>query len=55
MAALRGDQTAAAVLDLMGGDVNDELLRVRDAVARVTDFAGRSFQRWASENAAAFR
>jgi hypothetical protein len=43
------------VLDLMGGDVNEELLKVRDTVSRVTGSPARSFQQWASENATAFR
>ena len=55
MASFMGDETADAVLDLMGGDVNDELLKVRDTVLRVTGSAARSFQQWASENGAAFR
>ncbi|WP_431040522.1 SDR family oxidoreductase [Streptomyces sp. P1-3] len=55
MASFMGEQTADAVLDLMGGDVNDELLRVRDTVSQVTGSPARSFQQWASENAAAFR
>ena len=55
MAAFVGDQTADSVLDLMGGDVNHELLKVRDTVSRVTGSPARSFQQWASENAAAFR
>ncbi|MFE5730371.1 SDR family oxidoreductase [Streptomyces sp. NPDC056528] len=55
MASFMGDATADAVLDLMGGDVNDELLKVRDTVARVTGSAARSFRQWASDNSAAFR
>ncbi|MEH0545195.1 NAD(P)H-binding protein [Streptomyces sp. B21-105] len=55
MASFMGDETADAVLDLMGGDVNDELLKVRDTVAQVTGSAARSFQQWASDNGAAFR
>lgn len=55
MASFMGDETADAVLDLMGGDINDELLTVRDTVPQVTGFAARSFQQWASENGAAFR
>ncbi|WP_238412703.1 SDR family oxidoreductase [Saccharothrix deserti] len=55
MAPLMGDETANAVLDLMGGDVNDELLTVRDTVARVTGSPARSFRQWATENADAFR
>ncbi|MFE1772701.1 NAD(P)H-binding protein [Streptomyces sp. NPDC059008] len=55
MAPFMGDETADAVLDLMGGDVNDELLTVRDTVPQVTGSPARSFQQWASENRAAFR
>lgn len=55
MAAFLGDEAADAVLDLTGGDVNDELLRVRDTVSRVTGFPARPFSQWISENAAAFR
>ncbi|GAA0935726.1 hypothetical protein GCM10009560_43990 [Nonomuraea longicatena] len=55
MAAFLGDQTAAAVLDLTGGDVNDELARVRDTVSQVTGAPARTFRQWAQENAAAFR
>ncbi|TWV53576.1 NAD-dependent epimerase/dehydratase family protein [Streptomyces misionensis] len=55
MTSFMGDETADAVLDLMGGDVNDELLKVRDTVLQVTGSAARSFQHWASENGAAFR
>ncbi|MGW7435298.1 NAD(P)H-binding protein [Streptomyces sp. NPDC054849] len=55
MAAVFGADAADAVLDVMGGDVNDELLRVRDTVAQVTGRAARPFEQWASENAHAFR
>ncbi|UXI81793.1 NAD(P)H-binding protein [Streptomyces vinaceusdrappus] len=55
MSPFLGDRTAHAVLDLMGGDVNDELLRVRDTVQRVTGSPARTFRQWASENATAFR
>ncbi|MES4900761.1 MULTISPECIES: NAD(P)H-binding protein [unclassified Streptomyces] len=55
MAAFLGDEAASAVLDLMGGDVNDELLKVRDTVERVTGRPARAFRQWAEENAAAFR
>ncbi|MGW1376703.1 SDR family oxidoreductase [Streptomyces sp. NPDC002446] len=55
MASFMGSQVADAVLDLMGGDVNDELLRVHDTVAQVTGSPARPFQQWASENIAAFR
>ncbi|MFF5981226.1 NAD(P)H-binding protein [Streptomyces olindensis] len=55
LAPLLGDETADAVLDLLGGDVNEELLKVRDTVPRVTGSAARSFRQWASEQGAAFR
>jgi uncharacterized protein YbjT (DUF2867 family) len=55
MLSIMDDQTADAVLDLMGGDLNDELLKVRDTVALVTNAPASSFQQWATENAAAFR
>ncbi|MFE5894753.1 NAD(P)H-binding protein [Streptomyces sp. NPDC056462] len=55
MAAVFGDETADAVLDVTGGDVNDELLMVRDTVSRVTGSAARPFQQWAAENADFFR
>lgn len=55
MAAFLGDEAADAVLDLTGGDVNDELLMVRDTVSRITGAPARTFQQWASENATAFR
>ncbi|MFF0294532.1 NAD(P)H-binding protein [Kitasatospora sp. NPDC004614] len=55
MAAVFGAGTADAVLDVMGGDVNEALRRVRDTVAQVTGSAARPFRQWASENAAAFR
>jgi uncharacterized protein YbjT (DUF2867 family) len=55
MAELMGDETAAAVLDLMGGDANDALLAVRDTVTRVTGRPGRTFAQWVAENTAAFR
>lgn len=55
MAPFLGDDVAASVLDLMGGDANDELLKVRDGVPRVTGLPARPFQRWAAENGAAFR
>ncbi|GGU69707.1 NAD(P)H-binding protein [Lentzea flava] len=50
-----GDEVADAVLDLMGGDVNDELLAVRDTVERITGRPAAPFSRWAQANAAAFR
>lgn len=55
MAAVFGSEAAEAVLDATGGDVNDELLTVRDTVARVTGFPARPFQQWAAENADIFR
>ncbi|MFD7630751.1 NAD(P)H-binding protein [Streptomyces sp. NPDC059851] len=55
MAPYLGDEVADAVLDVTGGDVNEELLRVHDTVERVTGFPARPFHRWAEENAAAFR
>ncbi|MFD7430995.1 NAD(P)H-binding protein [Streptomyces sp. NPDC059818] len=55
MAAVFGAEAADAVLDVTGGDVNDELLRVRDTVAQVTGTPARPFRQWASENADAFR
>ncbi|MFE7274155.1 NAD(P)H-binding protein [Streptomyces sp. NPDC057623] len=54
MAAFLGDETANAVLDVTGGAVNAELLRVRDTVSRVTGAPARTFRRWAAEHAAAF-
>ncbi|WP_030610308.1 NAD(P)H-binding protein [Streptomyces sclerotialus] len=54
MASFMGDETADAVLDLLGGDVNDELQKVRDTVPRVTGSPARSFQQWATEHSAAF-
>ncbi|MFR9721869.1 NAD(P)H-binding protein [Streptomyces sp. MS19] len=55
MSAFLGDEVAAAVLDLTGGDVNAELRAVRDTVERVTGAPATPFARWAEENAAAFR
>ncbi|WP_395571924.1 SDR family oxidoreductase [Streptomyces sp. BK79] len=55
LAAFLGDEAADAVLDVTGGDVNDELLKVRDTVSQVTGFPARTFHQWVSENAAAFR
>nr|WP_228562255.1 hypothetical protein [Catenulispora rubra] len=54
MAAAFGAEAADAVLDVMGGDVNDELLKVRDTVTRVTGVPGRLFQQWVAENTNAF-
>ncbi|MFE3073873.1 NAD(P)H-binding protein [Streptomyces sp. NPDC059247] len=55
MVAVFGPEAADAVLDLTGGDVNDELLAVRDTVTRVTGAPARTFRQWAEENAPAFR
>ncbi|MFC7326702.1 NAD(P)H-binding protein [Marinactinospora rubrisoli] len=55
MARYLGAETAAAVLDLMGGDVNDGVLAVRDTVPRVTGVPARFFREWAEEHVAAFR
>ncbi|MEC4016346.1 NAD(P)H-binding protein [Streptomyces sp. H27-D2] len=55
MAGFLGDEAADAVLDVTGGDVNDELLTVRDTVSQIVGAPGRVFQQWASGNAAAFR
>ncbi|MFC0601429.1 NAD(P)H-binding protein [Streptomyces palmae] len=55
MAVVMGEETADAVLDVTGGDVNEELLTVRDTVSRVTGSPGRTFAQWVSENVAAFR
>lgn len=55
MAAVFGPEAADAVLDVTGGDVNDELTAVRDTVPRVTGAPARPFRQWASENVTAFR
>jgi uncharacterized protein YbjT (DUF2867 family) len=55
LAPLLGDEAADAVLDLMGGDVNDELLKVHDTVPRLTGSPARPFRQWAAEHATAFR
>lgn len=54
MAGFLGDEAADAVLDLTGGDTNNELLMVRDTVSRITGSPARTFRQWATENAAAF-
>ncbi|MFD3918644.1 NAD(P)H-binding protein [Streptomyces sp. NPDC058595] len=54
MAAFLGDEAADAVLDVTGGDVNDELLAVRDTVPRIVGVPARTFRQWVTENAAAF-
>ncbi|MFI6575188.1 SDR family oxidoreductase [Nocardiopsis sp. NPDC050513] len=55
MAAFLGDEVAAAILDITGGDVNEELLTVRDTVAQVSGAPARTFGQWVRENADAFR
>ncbi|MFE4462722.1 NAD(P)H-binding protein [Nocardia tengchongensis] len=55
MVAAFGEEAADAVLDVTGGDVNDELLEVRDTASRITDSPARPFGRWVAENATAFR
>ncbi|MEU9408699.1 NAD(P)H-binding protein [Streptomyces sp. NPDC048281] len=55
MAAFLGDEAAAAVLDITGGDINEELLSVRDTVTRITRAPARTFRQWAVDNADAFR
>ncbi|MFJ9419124.1 NAD(P)H-binding protein [Streptomyces sp. NPDC101227] len=55
MAPVMGSETADAVLDVTGGDVNADLSAVRDTVPRLTGCPGTPFRRWATENAAAFR
>ncbi|MFD5734618.1 NAD(P)H-binding protein [Streptomyces sioyaensis] len=55
MAVFLGDEVADAVLDLTGGDVNDELLTVRDTASQIIGAPARTFEQWAAENAAAFR
>ncbi|MFJ3823429.1 NAD(P)H-binding protein [Streptomyces nodosus] len=55
MTAVFGEEAANAVLDATGGDVNDELLAVRDTLSQVTGFPGRPFRQWAEENVHVFR
>lgn len=55
MVAVFGDDAADAVLDVTGGDLNDELLAVRDTVSQVTGSPGRTFRQWVGENADIFR
>ncbi|GGU87016.1 NmrA family transcriptional regulator [Streptomyces albospinus] len=55
MSIFLGAEAADAVLDVTGGDVNDELLTVRDTVSRVTGSPARPFHQWVSENVSAFR
>lgn len=54
LAAMDAD-TADALLDVTGGDANDELRAVRDTVTRVTGAPARTFRDWASRNVGAFR
>ncbi|MET8775335.1 NAD(P)H-binding protein [Nocardia sp. NPDC004654] len=55
MVTVFGEEAADAVLDVTGGDVNDELLAVRDTVSRITGSPGRPFRQWVEENAMAFQ
>jgi uncharacterized protein YbjT (DUF2867 family) len=55
LAAFLGGEAAEAVLDITGGDLNEELLAVRDTVSRVTGAPARTFRDWAVENAGSFR
>ncbi|MFM9444703.1 SDR family oxidoreductase [Streptomyces acidiscabies] len=55
MTAYMDPETANAILDLTGGDVNEELLRVRTTVPEITGAPGRTYRQWARENADAFR
>lgn len=55
MAGVVGEEDADAVLDVMGGDANEELLAVRDTVRHVTGEPARPFRQWAAEHADAFR
>ncbi|MGX9889716.1 NAD(P)H-binding protein [Streptomyces sp. NPDC002276] len=55
MAEVFGAEAAEAVLDVMSGDVNDELLAVRDTVSWVTGSPARPFEQWAAENVGLFR
>ncbi|TRV80808.1 NAD-dependent epimerase/dehydratase family protein [Streptomyces sp. 130] len=55
MAEVFGAGAADAVLDVTGGDVNDELLAVRDTVRHITGTPARPFRQWAAEHADAFR
>ncbi|WP_328904099.1 NAD(P)H-binding protein [Streptomyces sp. NBC_00441] len=54
MAEVFGAEAADAVLDVTGGDVNDELLAVRDTVRHLTGTPARTFRQWAAEHADAF-
>lgn len=50
-----GPENADALLDVSGGDPNDELLTVRDTVTQVTGSRARTFQDWVSQHIDAFR
>ncbi|MGW5384898.1 NAD(P)H-binding protein [Nocardia sp. NPDC003963] len=55
MVAVFGAEAADAVLDVTGGDINDELLRVHDTVTRITGDPALTFRHWAAEHLDAFR
>ncbi|QNP69603.1 NAD(P)H-binding protein [Streptomyces roseirectus] len=55
MTAHLDPETADAILDLTGGDVNEPLLRVRDTVEKITGTPARTYAQWAAEHASAFR
>lgn len=55
MVEVFGEDAADAVLDVTGGDVNEELLAVRDTVERITGTPARPFRQWVAENIAIFR
>ncbi|WP_039824690.1 SDR family oxidoreductase [Nocardia testacea] len=50
-----GPRTTDALLDVTGGDINEELLAVRDTVTRVTGSRARTFEDWVARNVSAFR
>lgn len=50
-----GPRTTDALLDVTGGDINEELLAVRDTVTRVTGSRARTFDDWVARNVSAFR
>ncbi|MCX0273101.1 NAD(P)H-binding protein [Nocardia zapadnayensis] len=50
-----GPRTADALLDVTGGDINEELLTVRDTVTEVTGSPARTFDDWVARNVSAFR
>jgi uncharacterized protein YbjT (DUF2867 family) len=55
MVEVFGEDAADAVLDLIGGDVNEELLAVRDTVERIIGAPARPFHQWVAENIAVLR